>query len=151
VSGRSGWWVKIKCLGRQEFVVAGFTDPQRSRVGLGALLVGYYSDDGKRLIYAGKVGTGYTRETLLDLRRRLDKLEQEEIPFDEGQPPRGSNVHWVRPQLVAEIAFGEWTQNGLLRQPRFEGLGPDKKPHECRRERPKAASGTKRRGKTPRR
>jgi bifunctional non-homologous end joining protein LigD len=68
VAGRSDAWVKVKCIGRQEFVIAGFTDPQRSRVGLGALLVGYYSDDGRRLIYAGKVGTGYTRETLLDLR-----------------------------------------------------------------------------------
>ena len=147
VSGRSDWWVKIKCIGRQEFVVAGFTNPQRSRVGLGALLVGYYSDDGKPLIYAGKVGTGYTRETLLDLRQRLDRLEQEDCPFDEGQPPRGANVHWVRPRLVAEIAFGEWTQNGLLRQPRYEGLRPDKKPQECRRERPKAENGRKGRAK----
>jgi len=135
VQGRSDWWVKVKCLGRQEFVIGGFTDPQRSRVGLGALLVGYYSDDGKRLVYAGKVGTGYTRETLLDLRERLDRLEQNVLPFDEGDPPRGAHVHGVRPKLVAEIAFGEWTQNGLLRQPRYEGLRPDKKPRDCRRER----------------
>jgi bifunctional non-homologous end joining protein LigD len=134
-AGRSSWWVKVKCVGRQEFVIGGFTDPQRSRVGLGALLVGYYSDDGKRLIYAGKVGTGYTRVTLLDLRERLDRLEQDDSPFDEGEPPHGENVHWVRPRLVAEIAFGEWTQNGLLRQPRFEGLRTDKKPRECKRER----------------
>ena len=67
-AGRSSWWVKIKCLGRQEFVIGGYTDPQRSRVGLGALLVGYYGDDGKRLVYAGKVGTGYNSETLRDLR-----------------------------------------------------------------------------------
>jgi bifunctional non-homologous end joining protein LigD len=139
-SGRSGSWVKIKCVGRQEFVIAGFTHPQRSRVGLGALLVGYYSDDGKRLIYAGKVGTGYTRQDLLDLWRRLDRLEQADSPFDEGEPPAGEHIHWVRPQLVAEIAFGEWTQHGLLRQPRFEGLRPDKAPRECRRERPKAPS-----------
>jgi len=137
VQGRSDWWVKVKCLGRQEFVIGGFTDPQRSRVGLGALLAGYYSDDGTRLIYAGKVGTGFTRETLLDLRRRLDALEQNGLPFDEGDPPRGDHVHGVRPKLVAEIAFGEWTQNGLLRQPRYEGLRPDKKPRDCRRERAK--------------
>jgi len=136
VAGRSSWWVKVKCIGRQEFVICGFTDPQRSRVGLGALLVGYYSDDGKRLIYAGKVGTGYTNEMLLDLRERLDKREQKSSPIDEGDPPRGPHVHWVKPELVAEIAFGEWTQNGLLRQPRFEGLRPDKSPRECRRERP---------------
>jgi bifunctional non-homologous end joining protein LigD len=136
VHSRSPWWVKVKCIGRQEFVIGGFTDPQRSRVGLGALLVGYYSDDGERLIYAGKVGTGYTREVLLDLRERLSRLEQREAAFDEGSPRADGLVHWVKPRLVAEIAFGEWTQHGLLRQPRFEGLRPDKKPHECRRERP---------------
>src|SRR5262249_6448025 len=118
-----------------------FTDPQRSRVGLGALLVGYYSDDGHRLLYAGKVGTGYTQEMLRDLRQRLDVLQQRRSPFDEASP-RGDTVHWVKPELVAEIAFGEWTQNGLLRQPRFEGLRPDKKPSECHRERPKTAGAT---------
>ena len=133
---RSAWWVKIKCVGRQEFVIGGFTDPQRSRLGLGALLIGYYSDDGKHLIYAGKVGTGYTHDVLLDLRARLDTLKQHASPFAAGDPPHGPQVHWVRPQLVAEIAFGEWTQHGLLRQPRFAGLRTDKKPHECRRERP---------------
>jgi len=138
VPARSPNWVKIKCLGRQEFVIGGFTDPQRSRVGLGAVLVGCYDDTGKRLIYASKVGTGFTHEVLLDLRKRLDKVEQVTCPFDAGDPARGKHVHWVQPRLVAEIAYAEWTQNGLLRQPRFEGLRPDKKPHECRRERPKA-------------
>jgi bifunctional non-homologous end joining protein LigD len=138
VQGRSPWWVKIKCIGRQEFVIGGFTDPQRSRVGLGALLVGYYSEEGQRLIYAGKVGTGYTHETLLDLRERLDQLQQRRSPFDEGDLPAGRSVHWVQPRLVAEIAFAEWTQHGLLRQPRFEGLRPDKKPEQCRRERPRS-------------
>jgi bifunctional non-homologous end joining protein LigD len=137
VAARSPWWVKIKCVGRQEFVIGGFTDPQRSRVGLGALLVGYYGEDG-RLTYAGKVGTGYTREALLDLRERLDRLAQRRSPFEEGDPPAGPQVHWVQPRLVAEIAFGEWTQHGLLRQPRFEGLRPDKRPQECRRERPRS-------------
>jgi bifunctional non-homologous end joining protein LigD len=73
---------------------------------------------------------------LLDLRERLDRLEQKRSPFDEGDPPNRGQTHWVRPLLVAEIAFGEWTQNGLLRQPRFEGLRTDKKPRECHRERP---------------
>ena len=138
VPGRSDAWVKIKCVGRQEFAIGGWTDPQRSRVGLGALLVGYY--EGDRFRYAGKVGTGYTREVLLDLRRRFDELGQAANPFDEGEPPVGDGVHWVRPQLVAEIAFAEWTQNGLLRQPRYEGLRPDKSARECRRERPKPAA-----------
>jgi bifunctional non-homologous end joining protein LigD len=140
VAGRSDRWVKIKCLGKQEFVIGGFTDPQGSRVGLGALLVGYYGDDGKTLHYAGKVGTGYTRETLLDLRERLERLEQAKSPFDEGGPARPDLAHWVRLRLVAEIAFAEWTQNGLLRHPRFEGLRTDKKPHECRKERPRDQS-----------
>jgi bifunctional non-homologous end joining protein LigD len=139
--GRSGSWVKFKCVGRQEFVIGGFTEPQRSRVGLGALLVGYYTDDNRRLVYAGKVGTGYTRDDLLDLRRRLDALEVAESPFDEGEPPRGARPHWVRPELVAEIGFGEWTQNGLLRQPRFQGLRPDKAPRECHREKPRPGGG----------
>jgi ATP-dependent DNA ligase len=69
-------------------------------------------------------------------------LEQRRSPFNEGSPPREGPVHWVKPELVAEIAFAEWTQNDLLRQPRFEGLGPDKKPKECRRERPKTKVGT---------
>ena len=136
--GRSDTWVKIKCSARQEFVGGGFTEPQRSRVGLGALLVGYYDDGTFR--YAGKVGTGYTNDVLLDLRKRLDRLEQKENPFHGGQKPkvRTSEVHWVKPKLVAEIAFGEWTQNGLLRQPRFEGLRQDKNPTQVRREKAKA-------------
>jgi bifunctional non-homologous end joining protein LigD len=137
VQSRSSWWVKVKCIGRQEFVIGGFTEPQRSRVGLGALRVGYYSDDGQRFLYAGKVGTGYTQEVALDLRKRFEKVKQRPSPFDQGASARDGLVHWVQPKLVAEIAFAEWTQNGLLRQPRFEGLRPDKRPTECRREQPK--------------
>jgi bifunctional non-homologous end joining protein LigD len=133
-AGRSGSWVKVKCVGRQEFVIGGFTDPQRSRVGLGALLVGYYK--GGQLRYAGKVGTGYTRETLLDLRHRLDKIERDGSPFDVEGPQPGEPAYWVEPRLVAVIGFVEWTQNDLLRQPRFKGLREDKKPEEVRRERP---------------
>jgi bifunctional non-homologous end joining protein LigD len=136
VPARSRNWVKIKCLARQELVIGGFTEPKGSRVGLGALLVGYYSDDGRLLVYAGKVGTGYTHTMLLDLRWRLDALLQERSPFDQGDPPRGADVHWVTPALVAEIAFAEWTHHGKLRQPRFVGLRFDKRPQECRRERP---------------
>jgi bifunctional non-homologous end joining protein LigD len=136
VGGRGAAWVKIKCVGRQEFVIGGFTEPQRSRVGLGALLVGYYGGD--RLAYAGKVGTGYARDTLLALRKQLGGLERTTPPFDSGEPPAGAGIHWVRPELVAEVAFAEWTAHGLLRQPRFEGLRTDKRPRDCRRERPRA-------------
>jgi DNA ligase D-like protein (predicted ligase) len=138
--GRGAAWMKVKCVGRQEFVIGGFTDPQRSRVGLGALLVGYYDDRG-RLAYAGKVGTGFTREVLLNLRERLGHIETDRPPFAVGDPPRTGHVHWVRPKFVAEIGFSEWTQNGLLRQPRFEGLREDKPARLVRRERP-TVSGT---------
>jgi ATP-dependent DNA ligase len=136
---------------RQEFVIGGFTDPKGSRVGLGALLLGYYTDDGSSLIYAGKVGTGFTRPLLLDLRQRLDALRQERSPFDQGDPPKGTDVRWVTPALVAEIAFAEWTHHGKLRQPRFVGLRFDKHPQECRRERPQPplTSETGDRGSTP--
>ena len=140
VSRRSRDWVKIKCVNRQEFVIGGFTDPEGSRVGLGALLVGYYEPDGKTLVYAGKVGTGFNREMLLDLRRRLDRLEQSGSPFQKGEPPSGPGVHWVKPELVAEIGFTEWTQNNMLRHPRFEGLRTDKKAREVRREIARAIS-----------
>jgi bifunctional non-homologous end joining protein LigD len=110
-------------------------------VGLGAILVGYYGNDPKKLIYAGKVGTGFTREMLLDLRERLDRLEQAESTFTGHVPGNEAQIHWVKPRLVAEIAFTEWTQNGLLRHPRFEGLRVDKSPHESRREMPAPIAG----------
>jgi len=135
--GRTGAWLKIKCSGRQEFVIGGFTDPQRSRIGFGALLVGYFEEDGKTFRFAGKVGTGFNNKLLAELRQRMDKLEIDESPFANDQAPRGANVHFVKPQLVCEIAFGEWTQNDLLRQPRFEGLRADKNATSVRRERAK--------------
>lgn len=137
VPGRSRDWVKIKCVNRQEFVIGGFTEPAGTRIGLGALLVGYFKPGGKTFVYAGKVGTGFDHETLLDLRQRFKRLEQERSPFAEGDPPRGSGVHWVKPELVAELGFAEWTHHGMLRQPRFEGLRMDKKAREVRREVPK--------------
>ena len=139
---RSRDWVKIKCLARQEFVIGGFTEPQGSREGIGALLVGYYEPDGKTLVYAGKVGTGFDHEMLIDLRRRLEPLEQRHSPFLKGDPPQGPGVHWVKPKLVAEIAFTEWTQHNSLRHPRFEGLRMDKKAREVRREVPTGAKLT---------
>jgi DNA ligase D-like protein (predicted ligase) len=132
-SGRSTDWLKFKCSAGQEFVIGGFTEPAGSRVGFGALLVGYY-DDGN-LVYAGKVGTGYSTATLVDLRRRLDALEVPASPFADARISR-RGVHWVRPELVAEIEFTEWTTDGKLRHPRFEGLRHDKAPREVTRERP---------------
>ena len=134
--GRSTDWLKFKCSLAQELVIGGFTEPAGSRVGLGALLVGYHH--GGRLRYAGKVGTGYSDAVLRDLRRRLGPLELPSSPFvDARVPERG--VHWVRPELVAQVAFSEWTHDGKLRHPRFEGLRPDKAPSEVRRERPAVA------------
>jgi bifunctional non-homologous end joining protein LigD len=144
VGRRSTDWLKFTCVVGQEVVIGGFTDPAGSRVGLGALLVGYY-DDGE-LVYAGKVGTGYSRSTLLDLRRRLDPLETDRSAFrgDRDAARRtagGAGVHWVRPQLVAEVAFTEWTGDGKLRHPRFVGLRHDKPPGDVVRERPQPTGG----------
>jgi bifunctional non-homologous end joining protein LigD len=130
-SGRSRDWLKFKCVADQEFVIGGFTDPKGSRVGFGALLVGYY-DDG-RLRYAGKVGTGYDERTLRDLRARLDGLARDRSPFTETVAER--DAHWVAPELVAEVGFSEWTTDGKLRHPRFTGLRDDKRAADVVRER----------------
>jgi DNA ligase D-like protein (predicted ligase) len=132
VSGRSADWLKIKCVQQQEFVIGGYTGPQGSREHLGALLVGYY--DGGTLRYAGKVGTGYDRYTLELLSRKLAPLHRRTSPFALGPVPAG-DVQWVTPKLVAQIGFGEWTEAGLLRHPRFLGLRDDKSAREVRRER----------------
>jgi bifunctional non-homologous end joining protein LigD len=132
VAGRSKDWLKLKCVCEQEFVIGGYTDPAGSRTDFGALLVGYY--EGGSLRYAGKVGTGYTRASLHDLGIRLRKLRTDEPAFVDARPiPRGA--HWTRPELVAQIAFAEWTSDGRLRQPRFLGLRDDKNPTEVVRER----------------
>jgi len=126
-------WLKVKCGQRQEMVIGGFTDPQGSRTGFGALLLGIYA--GGKLRYAGKVGTGFDDKTLTKLRPILGKLEQKEAPFI--NPPRGfeaKGAHWVKPQLVAEIAFTEWSNDGALRHPSFQGLREDKKATDVVRE-----------------
>ncbi len=135
-TGRTKDWLKVKCLKRQEFVIVGFTDPEGSRAGFGALLLAVH--DGKDLVYAGKVGTGYSQRTLLDLRRKMDKLAVDKPAFK--NPPRGAEArrsHWVKPRLVAEVAFSEWTREGILRHSAFQGLREDKKPADVVRERPK--------------
>ncbi|HEX2240815.1 MAG TPA: non-homologous end-joining DNA ligase [Actinomycetota bacterium] len=131
--GRSRDWLKFKCSNEQEFVIAGYTDPQGQRTAFGALLVGYYEDG--ELRYAGKVGTGYNAATLRDLLAKMEPLRQPESPFA-GKPPMRKGVHWVRPRLVAQIGFSEWTSDGRLRHPRYLGLRKDKKPREVVRERP---------------
>ncbi|HKN87352.1 MAG TPA: DNA ligase D [Nitrospiraceae bacterium] len=130
--GRGGDWLKVKCLQRQEFVIGGFTDPSGSRTGFGALLIGVYEDD--RLIYAGRVGTGFSTGLLKTLAARLQQLRQTRTPFHTRVPGPLRNVHWVRPELVAEIAFTEWTSDHVLRHPSFQGLREDKKPIDVRRE-----------------
>ena len=132
---RSRDWLKFKCVNEQEFVIGGYTDPAGKRVGFGALLVGY-NDDGGRLRYAGKVGTGYNDALLRDLGARLAALEQELPPFTAGGPLPRRGVHWVRPELVAEVGFTETTRDGKLRHPRFLGLRRDKPAAEVILERP---------------
>jgi bifunctional non-homologous end joining protein LigD len=133
--GRGKTWVKTKCLLRQELVIGGFTDPEGSRSGVGALLVGYH-DKGK-FVYAGKVGTGFSMKMLGELRRALEPYERAACPFTP-EPARaltGPKRHWVAPVLVAEIAFSEWTNDGRLRHPSFQGLRSDKPAAEVVRER----------------
>ena len=132
-SGRGKDWVKVKCLKRQEMVIVGFTDPEGSRTGFGALHLAV-NEDGE-LVYAGKVGTGFNTRTLTDLRKKLGKLEQKTPAFKKA--PRGAEArrsHWVEPKLVAEVAFTEWTEDGILRHPTFQGLREDKSPSEVVRE-----------------
>ena len=134
-AGRHGGWLKTKCTQRQEFVIGGFTDPEGMRAGLGALLIGYY--EGDRLVFSGKVGTGFTHKLALELRAKLDRLEQKTPPFT--PPPPGSlgrHAHWVKPELVCEVEFTEWTTDGKIRHPSFQGLRADKKPGQVTREKP---------------
>ena len=131
VSRRTRDWLKFKCCKAQEFVIGGFTEPRGSRIGFGALLLGYYR--GGRLIYAGKVGTGFDRAALRRLSKQLAALETPISPFVGDHAPPGG-AHWVKPNLVAQIAFTEWTREGKLRHPRFLGRRDDKRPEEVERE-----------------
>jgi bifunctional non-homologous end joining protein LigD len=133
-SGRSRDWLKIKCSKNQEFVIGGFTEPAGSRSGLGALLVGVHDNQGK-LLYAGRVGTGFTQQSLKELRSRLNSLERKSPAFI--NPPKGADargVHWVEPKLVGAVAFAEWTTDNLLRHPSFQGLREDKPAAQVTRE-----------------
>jgi bifunctional non-homologous end joining protein LigD len=129
---RSPHWLKMKCEAAQEFVVGGFSDPQGKRVGLGALLVGYF--DQADCVFAGKIGTGFDTKLLLDLRARLDLLEIPSSPFTRAVGLPRVRAHWVRPEMVVQVAFLEWTVHGKLRHPRLLGVRFDKAAQEVVRE-----------------
>jgi len=119
--GRRDSWRKTKCVQRGQFVIGGFTDPEGSRAGLGALLVGQYS--GTRLTFSGRVGTGFSQAFALDLRRRLEKTARSQCPFEPLPPaPVVRDAHWVEPSLTCAVTFTEWTAAGVLRHPVFHGL-----------------------------
>jgi bifunctional non-homologous end joining protein LigD len=124
---RSRDWRKVKVRKESEFVIGGYTAPKGGRQHLGALLVGLY--DGPKLRYVGKVGTGFTQDTLETLAAKLERLRTDRPPFDPA--PRVRDAAWVRPKLVAQLAYAEWTADGILRQPAFLGLRTDKDPSEC--------------------
>jgi bifunctional non-homologous end joining protein LigD len=130
---RSPHWLKMKCEASQELVVGGFTDPQGARAGLGALLVGYY--EGDDFVFAGKVGTGFDTALLVDLRSRLDRLEIPTSPFTRAVGLPRVRAHWVRPEIVVQAAFLEWTGHGKMRHSRLLGIRTDKSPREVVRER----------------
>ena len=137
VHSRSSNWLKFKCIRQQEFVIGGFTEPEGERIGFGALLLGFYRNG--KLIYAGKVGTGYDDETLKDLRNRMDDLKQKTSPYDEGEPDE-KKVHFVKPELVCQVVFTEWTEDDKLRHPRYKGLREDKNAREVHQEKERQAA-----------
>jgi bifunctional non-homologous end joining protein LigD len=139
-SGRGDLWVKSKCIKRQEFVIGGYTEGTGERVGFGSLLLGVY--DGGQLRFVGRVGTGFDQSLLREIKAKLRKLEIEETPF-EISSPRGRGHHWVKPKLVAEVAFSQWTKDQQLRVPVFQGLRLDKSPKQIVHEVPKHVEGNR--------
>jgi bifunctional non-homologous end joining protein LigD len=132
---RGADWLKVKCLKQQEIVIGGYTEPEGSRIGIGALLGGVYESG--RLVYVGKIGTGFDNRTLRDLQQRLSRLEQKMSPFA-SRPAGAARAHWVKPELVGQVSFSEWTSDGKLRHPAFQGLREDKPADSVVRERPAA-------------
>jgi bifunctional non-homologous end joining protein LigD len=146
VGRRSGAWIKLKCVNEQEFVIGGYTPPEGARQYFGALLVGYYEK--KRLLFAGKVGTGFTTKSLAELHKKFQGATRKECPFADlpskhaGQWSQGitpgmmSKMNWVDPVFVCQVKFAEWTRDGKLRAPVFLGLRADKAPADVKRETP---------------
>ena len=135
VTRRSSDWIKLKCAQRQEFVIGGYTDPKGSRTGIGSLLLGVHDKDGK-LSYAGNVGTGFSEQSLRKLRQQLDALPSDRSPFAARAEVPGT-AHWVKPELMAEVSFSEWTRGGRIRHAVFHGLRSDRKPVAITREEPR--------------
>lgn len=135
VNKRSSDWLKFKCIMQQELIIVGYTEPKGSRKYFGALLVGYYDHD--KLMYAGKVGTGYTEETLEMIGKKLKKIEIATCPLNDYDESK-KGAHWVKPVLVAEFRFAQWTKAGRLRVGRYKGLRDDKKAQDVVRESPKS-------------
>jgi bifunctional non-homologous end joining protein LigD len=145
---RSGAWIKLKCVNEQEFVIGGFTPPQGARQHFGAVLVGYF--EGKKFLFAGKVGTGFNTKSLASLHKKLKSERRDDCPFADlpskqgGQwvqgitPSMMRKIEWVNPVFVCQVKFAEWTRDGKLRQPVFLGLREDKKPSQVVRESPPA-------------
>ena len=133
VSGRTSAWIKVKCIYEQEFVIGGFTLPSNGIHGVGAVLLGYYDDQGK-LIYAGRSGTGFTQKTHRSLRTQLEKLRQKDAPFTGMAAAERRKAIWVKPELVAQVGFASWTADSLVRQAAFKGIREDKPAKEVRRE-----------------
>jgi bifunctional non-homologous end joining protein LigD len=149
--GRGTDWLKVKCVKKEEFVIGGYTDPEGSRLGFGALLLGYFDQDGS-LTYSGRVGTGFDRAWQKSLKRDLSRFEQDQSPFTNFHD-NARTTHWVRPHFVAQIEFGSWTGDGLLRHASFQGLREDKAARDVRRESPltiPAATGRAKRMRTAR-
>ncbi len=127
-AGRSRNWLKVKCTAREELLICGYTNPGGARKGFGSLLLGAWRDD--ELVYAGRVGTGFNQRVLVQLHGQLRKLKIDQAPLVD--PPKEAGLHWVKPQLIAEVEFSEWTRDGVLRHPSFRGLREDKNPKDIR-------------------
>jgi bifunctional non-homologous end joining protein LigD len=125
----------VKCIKQQEFVIAGYTPSEKGVPGIGSLILGVYEKG--ELIYSGRVGTGFTLKKRVELQKQLDKIARDKSPFTVKPKATGlGEAHWVSPLLVAEVAFTEWTVDGAIRHPSFQGLREDKKPEDVRREQP---------------
>ena len=142
-SGRSGSWLKIKCVRQQEFVIGGFTPPSKSGVGIGALLLGYYRDG--ELVYAGRTGTGFTQKARQQMRKRLEEIRQPRPAFSSVPPDGARDARWVQPKYVCEVRFATWTADNLVRQASFQGLREDKPAKQVTREMPVETATARRR------